>query len=82
MVGAQGQAKLAKKSSTYDVIHKKAALPKQKIFSSANYKTYRVFWHFDQVRNPYRTGEIPVQSHVRLGVFFLKIPESSRMPMS
>jgi len=30
MVGAQGQAKVAEKSSTYDVIHKKSATPKQK----------------------------------------------------
>jgi len=35
MVGAQGQAKwakVAKKSSTYDVTHKKTAPPKQKNF--------------------------------------------------
>ena len=35
MVGAQGQAKwakVAKKSSTYDITHKKTALPRQKIF--------------------------------------------------
>jgi len=35
MVGAQGQtkwAKVAKKSSTYDVTHKKKRTPKQKIF--------------------------------------------------
>jgi len=34
-VGAQGQAKwakVAKKSSTYDVTHKKPATPKQKFF--------------------------------------------------
>jgi len=35
MVGAQGHVKwtkVVKKSSTYDVTHKKSALPKQKIF--------------------------------------------------
>jgi len=32
VVGAQGQAKWAKKSSTYDVTHKKPAPHKQKIF--------------------------------------------------
>jgi len=35
MVGAQGQAKwakVAKKSSTYDVTHRQPAPPKQKIF--------------------------------------------------
>ena len=32
-------------------------------------KTCRVFWRFDQVRDPYRSGDIPAQSHVRLGVF-------------
>jgi len=40
MVGAQGQvmlAKVAKKSSTYDVTHRKPAPPKQKFFSSAIY---------------------------------------------
>jgi len=31
-VGAQGQAKWAKKSSTYDVTHKKPAPPMRKIF--------------------------------------------------
>jgi len=55
-VGAQGQVKLAKKSSTYNVTHKKPAPPTKKLFSSANYKTCRVFWHFNQVRNPYRSG--------------------------
>jgi len=46
MVGAQGQvklAKVAKKSSTYDITHKKNAPPSKKIFSSANYKTCRIF---------------------------------------
>ena len=73
MVIAQGQvklAKVAKKSSTYEVTNKKPAPPKQKIFSSANYKTCCVFWHFDQGRNPYRSGEIPAQSHVRISCFF------------
>jgi len=32
MVSAQGQVKVAKKSSTYDITHKKPAQPKQKIF--------------------------------------------------
>jgi len=32
MVGAQGQVKVAKKSSTYDVTDKKTVTPKQKIF--------------------------------------------------
>jgi len=39
MVGAQGQAKWAKvayKSSTYDLTHKKLAPPSKKIFSSAD----------------------------------------------
>ena len=35
----------------------------------ADSKTCRVFWRFDQVRNPNRSGDIPTQSHVRLGVF-------------
>jgi len=26
--------------------------------------------NFDQVHNPYRSGDIPVQSHVCLGIFF------------
>jgi len=51
MVGAQGQvklAKVAKKSSTYDVTDKKPATPKQKnFFSSASYKTCCVFCRFD-----------------------------------
>ena len=71
-VGAQALvnlAKVTKKSSTYDVTHKKPAPPNQKIFSSANYKTCRIFWHFDQVRNPYRSGDIPAQSHVQSSCF-------------
>jgi len=32
--------------------------------------------NFDQVCNPNRSGDIPAQSHVRLGVFFPKIPEA------
>jgi len=46
MIGAQGQvkfAKVAKKSSFYDVTHKKSATPNQKIFFSANYKTCCAF---------------------------------------
>jgi len=53
-----------------------------KFFSSADEKTCRVFWDFYQVCRAYRTGEIPTQSHVRLGVFFLKIPETKRTPKS
>ena len=40
MVGAQGQAKwakVAKKSSTYDVTHKTTAPPSKNFFSSAIY---------------------------------------------
>jgi len=43
--------------------------PSKKIFSSANYKTCCVFWHFDQVRNPNRSRDIPTQSHVRSSCF-------------
>ena len=43
----------------------KTRIPQPKnFFSSANYKTCRVFWHFDQVCNPYRSGDILTQSHV------------------
>jgi len=31
-------------------------------------------------RSVEHTGEIPAQSHMRLGVFFAKIPESNRTP--
>jgi len=54
------------------------ASPKAKnFFSSADRKTCHVFWDFYQVCRAYRTGEIPVQSHVRLGVFFRKYPNPS-----
>jgi len=43
MVGAQGQVKLAKKSSTYDVTNKKPAPQSKNYFSSTNYKTCCVF---------------------------------------
>jgi len=45
MVGAQGQvklAKVAKKSSTYDVTHKKAQPPIKKFYLSADNKTCRI----------------------------------------
>jgi len=41
------------------------------MFSSADKMTCRVFWAVDQVGSAYWTGEIPAQSHVRFGVFFL-----------
>ena len=44
--------------------------PTKKYFSSANYKTCCVFWHFDQVRNANRSGDIPAQSHTRSSCFF------------
>jgi len=44
----------------------------KKFFSSANSKTCCVFWHFDQVRNPNKSGDIPTQSHVRSSCFFMK----------
>jgi len=43
-------------------------LPK-KFFSSANYKTCRIFKAFNRVRSTYQTGEIPVQSHVQSSCF-------------
>jgi len=46
--------------------------PTKTIFSSAVWKTCRSFWRFDQVRTTYRTGEIPVQSHVCFSAFFRK----------
>jgi len=41
----------------------------QKIFLSADWNTCRVFRCLNQVRNLHRSGDIPAQSHVRLGVF-------------
>jgi len=47
-------------------------------FSSADEKTCRIFWDFYRVCRAYRTGEIPAQSHVRLGVvFFRKSPKAA-----
>jgi len=47
--------------------------PQPKIFySSADQKTCRIFWNFDQVRNTDWMGEIPTQSHAHFGVFFRK----------
>jgi len=48
---------------------KKSSAPNQKFFSSANYKTCRVFWAFYRVCSAYQTGEIPAQSHVRSSCF-------------
>jgi len=44
----------------------------KKFIASANYKTCRIFWHFDQVHKANRSGDIPVQSHVRSSCFFAK----------
>jgi len=46
-------------------------------FSSADQKTSRVFWDFYRVCRAYRTGEIPAQSHMRLGIFFRKSPKAA-----
>jgi len=58
MAGAQGQvklAKVAKKSSIYDVTHKKPAPPKQKIFFRV--ETTRLAVSFDtSTRSVTRTG--------------------------
>ena len=54
--------------------------PTKQFFSSANYKTCRVFWAFDQVGSAYRTREIPAKSHMCFGVFFSKIPETGQAP--
>jgi len=54
---------------------KKPQPPSKKFFLV---QTSRVFWRFDQVRNPYRSGDIPAQSHVCLGVFlFWKSPKAA-----
>ena len=50
--------------------------PTKQFFSSANYKTCRVFWAFDQVGSAYRTREIPAKSHMCFSVFFLKNPRN------
>jgi len=49
---------------------KKPSHLNQIIFSSANYKTCRVFLAFDWVCSAYWIGEIPAQSHVRSSCFF------------
>jgi len=58
MVSTQGQvklAKVAKKSSTYDVTHKKTASPKQKVFCRV--QTTRLPESFDtSTRSVTRTG--------------------------
>ena len=62
-------AKMAKKSSTYDITQKPVP-PNKNYFSSANYKTCRVFWHFDQVRNLYKNGDIPTKPRA-IQLFFV-----------
>jgi len=69
MVGAQGQVIVAKKSSTYDITHKKSAPPSKNFFSSANYKTCRLYFHFNQVCNANWSGDIPAQSMCNPAVF-------------
>jgi len=74
MIGAQGQVKLGQ--GGLKVLHswrhsQKTCTPQpKKIFVSANYKTCRIFWHFDQVRNANWSGDILTQSHVRSSCFF------------
>jgi len=50
--------------------------PSKKIFFECRLQDLPRFLDFYQACRVYRTGEIPVQSHVRLGGFFAKIPES------
>jgi len=52
----------------------KARTPRAKIFFPVQ-KTCHVFWDF--IGSVEHTGEIPVQSHVHLGVFFRKFSNSS-----
>ena len=54
---------------------KKTQPPSKNFFWSADYKTCRVFWCFDQVRNLYKSGDIPAKKHVRLGVVFFENPQ-------
>jgi len=42
-------AKVPLKSSTYDGTQKKSANPNQKCLSIVNYKTFCVFWAFEQL---------------------------------
>ena len=65
----QSGPKWPKRSPLMTSLKKKTQLPSKKFFSSANYKTCRVFWRFDQVCNLYRSGDIPAQSHVRISCF-------------
>jgi len=46
-------------------------------FSSASYKTCHIFWEFDWVGSTYRTGEIPMQSHMRFVFFSRKSPKAA-----
>jgi len=68
------RSKVAWKSSIYDVTHKKTCTPKQKIFFSSTTRNLPCHLTLRQVHNPNRSGDIPAQSHVRLGVFFRKSP--------
>jgi len=73
MVGTQGWvklAKLAKKSSIYDVTHKKNPSPKEKILVQVQTTRLVTSFDTDQVRNLYRSGDIPAQSNVRSSCVF------------
>jgi len=60
--------------------HKTHIPQAKKFFSSADEKTCHVFWRFDQVRDSYRSRNIPAQSHVRLGGLFFDDPQTCRTP--
>ena len=79
MVAAQGQAKwakVAKKSFTYDVTHKKQHSPSKKIFYRVQTRRLPHLFRLLPVCRACRTREIPAQSHVRLGGFFSENPQT------
>jgi len=62
-------AKVAWKSSTYDVTHKNQQPLTKNIFFIAKCKTCQVFWAFQQLSTAFSTRVTLTQSHVRSSCF-------------
>jgi len=84
-VGAKGQVKWAKvawKSSTYDISHEISAQPKQKFFFRVQTRrlaaSFELFTRFVALTGPKKFPRKDMC--VRFSVFFLKIPESGWTP--
>ena len=78
MVGTQGQAKwakVAKKSFTYDITHKKTAPPKQKFFFECYLLDWPTVWAAEQLSSVMGGGATALVRQPKTAVFLRKSPK-------